>query len=106
MDEIARLEGHSKVTVHHKLHRALDRLERVREGGEHRLGAWGPHEHTAFSDEERVVEELAEAVHAATLAQQGRGSEEEVDAELVQLAAVVTAWIEARGRRARAEVRS
>ena len=53
-----------------------------------------------------AVEELAEAVHAATLAQQGRGSEEEVDAELVQLAAVVTAWIEARGRRARAEVRS
>lgn len=46
-----------------------------------------------------AVEELAEVVHAATLAQQGRGSEEEVDAELVQLAAVVTAWIEARARR-------
>lgn len=46
-----------------------------------------------------AVEELAEVVHAATLAQQGRGSEEDVDAELVQLAAVVTAWIEARARR-------
>lgn len=46
-----------------------------------------------------AVEEMAEAVHAATLAQQGRGPEEDVDAELVQLAAVVTAWIEARARR-------
>lgn len=46
-----------------------------------------------------AVEELAEVIHAATLAQQGRGPEEHVDKELVQLAAVVTAWIEARGRR-------
>lgn len=49
-----------------------------------------------------AVEELAEVIHAATLAQQGRGPEEHVDKELVQLAAVVTAWIEARERRAAA----
>lgn len=46
-----------------------------------------------------AVEELAEVVHAATLAQQGIGPQEDVDKELVQLAAVVTAWIEARARR-------
>jgi hypothetical protein len=46
-----------------------------------------------------AVEELAEVVHAATLAQQGLGPQEDVDKELIQLAAVITAWIEARARR-------
>jgi len=46
-----------------------------------------------------AVEELAEVVHAATLAQQGLGPQSDVDKELIQLAAVVTAWIEARARR-------
>lgn len=46
-----------------------------------------------------AVEELAEAVEAATLAQQGRDSEEKVDKELVQLAAVIVSWLESRARR-------
>lgn len=46
-----------------------------------------------------AVEELAEVVEAATLAQQGRGPEEHVDKELVQLAAVIVQWIEARAAR-------
>lgn len=48
-----------------------------------------------------LVEELAELVEAATLAQQGRGPEEDVDTELVQAIAVLVAWREARARRAR-----
>lgn len=45
------------------------------------------------------VEELAELVEAATLAQQGQGPEEAVDKELVQVLAVGVAWAEARARR-------
>lgn len=45
------------------------------------------------------VEELAELVEAATLAQQGQGPEEAVDKELVQVLAVGLAWAEARARR-------
>ena len=48
-----------------------------------------------------LVEEVAELVEAATLAQQGRGPEEDVDTELVQAIAVLVAWREARARRAR-----
>lgn len=47
-----------------------------------------------------LVEEVAELVEAATLAQQGRGPEADVDAELVQTIAVLVAWREARARRA------
>lgn len=46
-----------------------------------------------------AVEELAEVVEAATLAQQGQGPEEDVDKELAQLAAVIVQWIEARAAR-------
>lgn len=46
-----------------------------------------------------ALEEFAEVVEAATLAQRGEGPEEAVDEELVQLAAVVVAWLEARARR-------
>lgn len=49
-----------------------------------------------------AVEEMAEVIEAATLAQQGKGPEEDVDAELVQLIAVLVAWREARARRPRA----
>lgn len=46
-----------------------------------------------------LVEEVAEAIEAATLAAQGKGPEEAVDAELIQCAAVLVAWVEARVRR-------
>ena len=46
-----------------------------------------------------LVEEVAELVEAATLAQQGKGPEADVDAELVQTIAVLVAWREARARR-------
>lgn len=46
-----------------------------------------------------AVEELAEVVEAATLAQQRQGPEEDVDKELVQLAAVCVQWLEARAAR-------
>lgn len=46
-----------------------------------------------------LVEEVAELVEAATLAQQGQGPESDVDAELVQTIAVLVAWREARARR-------
>lgn len=48
-----------------------------------------------------LVEEVAELVEAATLAQQGQGPEEDVGRELVQVAAVCVSWLEARARRAR-----
>lgn len=48
-----------------------------------------------------LVEEVAELIEAATLAQQGEGPETDVDAELVQTIAVLVAWREARARRTR-----
>lgn len=47
-----------------------------------------------------AVEEMAEAVEAAGEAQQGRAPLATLRAELVQLAAVAVAWIEAIDRRA------
>lgn len=47
-----------------------------------------------------AVEEVAEAVEAATLAAQGKGELSALRAELVQTAAVFVAWIEAVDRRA------
>ena len=47
-----------------------------------------------------LVEEIAELVEAATFAQQGKGPESNVDAELVQCVAVLVQWYEARRRRA------
>ena len=46
-----------------------------------------------------LVEEIAEAVEAATLAQTGRGSRAALRKELVQVAAVAVSWIEAIARR-------
>lgn len=51
-----------------------------------------------------LVEEVAEVIEAATMAEHLRGSEhqhaeEDVDRELVQLAAVCVSWLEARSRR-------
>ena len=46
-----------------------------------------------------AVEEMAEAVEAATDAAQGRGVLAALRKELVQLAAVIVAWIEAIDRR-------
>lgn len=50
-----------------------------------------------------LVEEVSEAVRAATLAQQGQGPDEDVDAEILQLVAVGVAWLEARARRREAQ---
>lgn len=47
-----------------------------------------------------LVEEIAEAVEAATLAQLGRGPLAALRKELVQVAAVAVSWIEAIDRRA------
>lgn len=46
-----------------------------------------------------LVEEMAEAVEAATLAQLGRGPLAALRKELVQVAAVAVSWIEAIDRR-------
>ena len=46
-----------------------------------------------------LIEEVSKAIEAATLAQQGQGPEENVDTELIQCAAVILAWVEARDRR-------
>ena len=46
-----------------------------------------------------LVEEVAEAIEAATLAEVWAAPEDEVDRELVQVAAVAIAWLQARARR-------
>ena len=46
-----------------------------------------------------LVEEVAEVIEAATIAEGQDGPEEDVDRELVQLAAVCVSWLEARARR-------
>lgn len=46
-----------------------------------------------------AVEELAEAIEAATEAQQGRAPVADLRKELVQTAAVIVAWVEAIDRR-------
>ncbi len=59
-------------------------------GGESAPDSWG----------HILIEEVAELIEAATLAQTGSGPEADVDKELVQVTAVCVAWIEARRRRA------
>lgn len=50
-----------------------------------------------------AVEELAEAIEAATEAQQGRAPVATLRAELIQTAAVIVAWVEAIDRRGGAQ---
>lgn len=56
--------------------------------------------HVAWAD--ILVEEVAGAIEAAVLEQHDEVSAEEVDREIVQLAAVCVSWLEARARRRRA----
>lgn len=50
-----------------------------------------------------AVEELAEAIEAATEAQQGRAPVADLRKELIQTAAVIVAWVEAIDRRGGAQ---
>lgn len=53
--------------------------------------------HIAWAD--ILVEEVAEAIEAAVLEQHDEVAYEDVDRELVQIAAVCVSWMEARARR-------
>lgn len=65
---------------------AKDACERAARGG-----------HVAWAD--ILVEEVAEAIEAAVLEQHDEVSAEDVDRQIVQVAAVCVSWLEARARR-------